>query len=518
VATNTIQFIDVRLKYLTLELSEVEKEVELYKRKHGVTDVSSEAGMYLQNSSEYQKELAKLEIELEVLNSLEKYLLKSARSNRFETVPNTLAIQDPTLLHLIEKYNELQLERERMMRNLLANNPLLSNVTEQLVSIRRKILEVIANTKKDLFITRRKQQVNAGKFSSQIQKVPLIERELLEVKRQQGIKQELYLYLLKKREEAALSLAATTVAMARVIDPATTDDLPISPKKKSVYMLAVLVGLGLPLAGLYVRNLIQNQVQQPGDVLNATSAPLLGEISRKDSNEVLVISEVSKTAIAERFRLIRTNFLYETAGKENQVLLVTSSRSGEGKTFFTINFGACLSMTGKKVVLLDFDFRNPSLMQERGRVKATGITDYLTGRETSLPDIINPFPEAPNLFAIGSGPIPLHPAELMMEPKLEQLLAALKKQFDYIIMDTAPVGQVADAFALNAYTDLMIYIIRYNYTNKAHLNLINDIHMQKKFRQSLVVLNDADKSNSYHYRYGCPEKKARKRIENAFLG
>ncbi|MEJ8756935.1 polysaccharide biosynthesis tyrosine autokinase [Pontibacter sp. H259] len=511
IAGNTIEFIDERLSFLTSELSDVEKDVEQYKRKNELTDVSSEAKLYLERASKYNEQLAQFEIQIDVLNSLESYLKK--QNNQFELVPSTLNIQDPTLLGLTTKFNELQLERERMLRNTTPSNPLVLNLNEQLANLRVNILENLGNIKQGLIITKNNLQASSAQFRSRINEVPSIERELLEINRQQGIKEGLYLYLLQKREESALSLAAS-VSNSRVIDPAIAPDDPVSPKKSLVYLIALLIGLGIPFAGIYIKYLLNDKIEDRKDVERTTKTPILGEIAHSNSVEAIVVAKDNRSPVAEMFRLVRTNLQFATAGKDNKVILVTSSMTGEGKTFFSINLASSLTLTGKKVVILGFDLRKPRLMQELNLPDGTGISNYLISDTVSVDDIVKPVDAVPGLYAVGSGPVPPNPAELMMSHKVDQLLNVLKENFDYVIIDTAPVGQVADAYTLSGYADTTIYMVRYNYTPKAHLEIVDSIYTSKKFKHPMIVLNDAVVENSYSYGYGYGYEEAPKSMWN----
>ena len=504
IAANTIEFIDERLKFLTTELSGVEKDVEQYKQQNELTDVSSEAKLYLERASEYNKQLAEFEIQLDILNSIETYLKK--QEGQFGLVPSTLNIQDPVLLGLISRFNELQLDRERMLRTSQPNNPLVRNMDEQLENLRLNIVENLQNIQSGLMITRKNLKASSAQFENRIQKVPSIERELLEINRQQGIKEGLYLYLLQKREEAALSLAAT-VSNSRVIDSAMTGDKPVEPKKKLIYLLALLLGLGVPFAGLYVQDLLNDKVQEVKDVEKATTTPVLGEIAHKRTDDFLVVTRESKSPVAELFRLIRANLQFATAGKENKVILVTSSMSGEGKTFFSLNLAATLVLSGKKVIVLDFDFRKPGLTRNMQLQQDLGITNYLINEEIIIEEIVQESPVLPGLFVVASGPVPPNPAELMLLPKIGELIDVLKNKFDFVIIDTSPVGQVADALSLSPYVNSSLYLVRYNYTNKDQLKIIDDIYKNKKLDYPMIVLNDARKENTYGYGYGYEEKK-----------
>lgn len=500
IANTTIQFIDERLKFLTSELSSVEKGVEQYKRQNELTNVTSNADQYVAQAGEYSKQLSELGIQIQVLESIEDYINK--QPGKYELVPSTLSIQDPTLVQLITRFNELQLERERMLRTTLPNNPLVQDLNEQLASLQLNILENLHNIKNGLVITQKSLQSTSGRFRSQIQKVPTIERDLLEINRQQGTKGNLYLYLLQKREESALALEIT-VSNSRLLDPATADDIPVSPKRTLVYLLALIIGLGLPFSGVYVKDALNDKVQSKRDIHRATSTPILGEISHNSSGKSLIVTEESGTSIAELFRLIRSNLHFATAGKENKVVLITSSTSGEGKTFFSINLAASLTLIGKKVALLELDLRMPSMSKQLGITPGIGISDYLVATDkVAIEDVIRPHATVPGLFIASSGSLPPNPAELMMSHNLAHLISELKVSFDYVIIDTAPVGKVADAFSLSSLIDSTIYVVRYNYTEKSQLDLIEDIYKNKKLAHPMIVLNDAKEETAHAYGYG----------------
>lgn len=498
VAASTMEFIDDRLSYLTTELTAVEKDVEEYKRKNQLTNVSSEATLYMERASEYNKQLAEFEIQMDVLNSIESYLKN--QNEQLELVPSTLNLQDPTLSGLIARYNELQLERNRMLRNTPANHPLVQNLSDQLNNLRLNILENIRNIQKGIMITRDNLKASSSRFESRIQQVPSIERELLEISRQQGIKEGLYLYLLQKREESALSLAAT-VANSRMIDVPMAGDEPVKPKRLLIYLLALILGLGIPIGFIYVKDLLSTKVQELSEVKKATNTPVLGEIAKTTGADQIVVTRNSRDPVAEMFRLIRTNLQFATLGKDNRVILITSSMSGEGKSFFCLNLAATLALTGKRTIVLDFDLRKPGLSNDVGLFNGTGITTYLASEANSM-EMIKPDEVAQNLFVLRSGPVPPNPAELMLLPKIGDLIEDLKMSFDYVIIDTSPVGLVADALSLTSYVDSSIYLLRYNYTYKEQIKIIDDIYRQQKLRQPMIVANGArigGNGNGYGY-------------------
>lgn len=499
IAAYTIEFINERLTYLTSELSDVEKDVERYKQRNELTDVSSETQLYLQRANEYNKQLAESAIQIDMLTSIQSYLL--AEEGEFGLVPSSLSIQDPTLMGLVSKFNELQLERERMLRTTQPHNPIVLSISEQLHNLRSNILENLKNIKSGLLITQENLQKKSEQFESRIQQVPMMERELLEINRQQGIKQQLYSFLLTKREESGLSLASTT-ANSRIIDPPQAGDFPVSPKKRQIVLLAMLVGLGLPFALIYVKELLNNKVRERKEVENATQAPILGEIAHSKHQKEMIVAGGSQTPVAEMFHLIRYNLQFAALGIENKVLLVTSSRSGEGKTFFSINLAATLASVGKKVVVVSMDLRKSKLMQYLQLPTNHGVSDYVISDSFSAEALSVPVPSVPNLFAIGSGLTPPNPGELITNHRIETLLSELREHYDFVVIDTPPVGLVADAFALAPHIDSTVYLVRFDYTYKDQLAIVDEIYHSKKLKHPMLVLNDAKKKNSHRYSYG----------------
>lgn len=497
-AANSLSFIDERLRYLTAELNDVEKNVELYKKKNDLTDVSSEAELYLRSADEYNKQLAEFDIQIDLLKSIGAYLEKE--DNKYELVPSSLNIQDVTLLNLMGKFNELQLERQRMLHTTRPDNPLIINLNEQLNNLRLNIVENIKNIQRGLIITRENLVSSSSKFEFRKKKVPVMERELLEINRQQGVKEGLYLYLLQKREESALSLAAT-VSNFRVIDPPSVS-YPIGPNAPLLYLVGILLGLGFPFAILYVRNLLNDKVQDVKDIEMATRVPVLGEIARNKTKDSIVVQQERSNPLVEMFRLVRTNLQFTTAGKKNKVILVTSSISGEGKTFFSINLAASLVLTGKKVVVLGMDLRKPTLNKTVGIGGSEGITSYLSSDTLTLDDIIRPSKVLDDLYIIPAGPATPNPTELLMTSKVETLFETLKLSFDHIVIDSAPIGMVADSYSVAAYVDATIYIMRCNHTLKEQIGIVDRIFREGKLKNPSIVLNDVRLTKGYGYGYG----------------
>ncbi|OGX90246.1 hypothetical protein BEN49_07205 [Hymenobacter coccineus] len=501
VASNTIAFIDERLKYLGAEVSNVEKKVEEFKQKNQVADVTSQINQSLEEASVYNKQVSEYSIQIAMLESIESYIDQAA--NQQQLIPGTLNIQDATLSGLIAKFNELQLDRERMLRTAQASNPVVESMTEQINNLRVNIVKNIENVKNGLLASRRSSQAKSGQFGAKMQQVPTIERGLETISRQQDLKRALYLYLLQKREEAALSLAAT-VSNSHVVDPATAGDDPISPQKPAVVLIALVLGLGLPFAFVQIKDMMNDKVQLRRDVEWNVNAPILGELVHNKSRETVAISKDNRSPLAEMFRLIRANFQFATVGKTNKIILVTSSMSGEGKSFFSLNICSSLVLANKKVLLINMDLRKLNNSASNS-ISNKGVTDYLVSNTISVDDIVQESLDVPGLYVINSGLLPSNPAELMMSDRVPQMLNVLRESFDHIIIDSAPVGQVSDVFALAPYIDATIYLVRYDFTYKSQLDIINKIAADNKLSRIMLVLNDAKKNNSQSYGYGYGE-------------
>lgn len=499
-ATSTINFLDNRLRYLASDLSSVEKSVEKYKSSNSLIDINSQADSYTDQANKYNSQIAERSIQLAVLESIEEYLKSKSSSN--STIPSTLDVDNEVLSNLISKFNELQLEKFRLERNAQPNNPIVQNVEEQLATLRTNILENLRSVRRSLQITTNNLKESSNSYQNKIRKIPGMERELLDINRQKAIKQNIYSYLLQKREEAALSLAATT-SIARTIDPAITIPYPVNINTQVLYLLSIILGMAIPFSGIYVSNLLNNKVKSQQDIALETKVPIIGEVARNDSKKHIVATSNNRTAVAESFRIIRANLgSAANANAKCLTILVTSGSSEEGKTFFSVNLSASLMLTGKKVVLLNLDLHNPNSVIEDYLLDNNdiGVTDYLANDNINIEDIIRYSDSIPGLAVISARPNVISHIELISSQRIDSLIKSLKNDFDYVIIDTPPVGQVADAFALNNLIDFTMYMVRCDYTPKSALAVIESIRANKTLKSPFIVLNDIKKSdNSYAY-------------------
>ncbi len=494
-AISTIRFIDDRLRELTDELTGVERGVEEFRRENLVTDPRADAAATLEESRLANRQLSELNIQIDVLRSLERYLAQPRQ--RYELVPSNLNIDDPTLLELITRFNQLQLERERKLRNIEPTNPLILNLSEQLEALRQNILENLGVIREGLLVNRGNLAERAGAFRQRIERLPGIERELNEINRQLGVQQDLYTFLLQRREEAALSLAAVTPT-TQLIDPALASKRPVEPNKPIVLAIALVMGLALPFAFIFAMDFLDNSVQQRKEVEQLSVVPVVGEVPHISRWKKWVAQHEYSTPFAEHIRFIISNLHTEAQGREQKVLMVTSGRNSEGKTFVSKNLALSLALAGNKVLLLEMDVRKPSVLKELGLASKTGVADYLLSEKVSIDEILLPSTIEHNLLIAGAGSVPANPALLFNSNRLSELFADLKEQFDYIVVDTAPVGKVADGFALAPYADQTIYLVRYEKTLKADITSVNSMFAKKKLKQLYVVLNDARKMNTRH--------------------
>ncbi|RZK76875.1 MAG: polysaccharide biosynthesis tyrosine autokinase [Pedobacter sp.] len=498
IAQNTIKFIDDRLKYLVNDLSTAEQNVEDFKQQNQVSDINIDAQLNASRSLEYGQLLSSSATQLNLIRSIEKYF--ASRQGDGNLVPSAMGIKDPILNDLIAKFNILQLERTRMLRTAKLENPLVLNLNDQLASLKTNILENLSSIKDGFKIERNNLLNSYSQYSNKSKSAPYIERGLLERSREQNVKSGLYRYLIQKREETSLSLS-TTVPTSQIIDQPAYNTKPDSPKSDLLYLCGIMIGFVVPASAIYIRGYFNVKVTD-SDTIKLTGARLLGELSHNLEETTDVFKGDHRSNISELFRYIRMNLGFISGEGKNKVILVTSSMHGEGKTFFSINLATTLGMLAKKVVILEFDLRRPALLKTLNLAPGMGITDYITSDSISLDQILKPNSMAQNVSVIGCGTVSDNPAEIMMDPKVVQLIAELEKRFDYIIIDTSPVGQVVDAFSLAPLVDVSIYLVRYNYTNLYQMAILKDINDENKLTNLQVVFNDAKRNKNQKYNYG----------------
>ena len=493
-AENTIQMIDSRLKTLSGEINEVEETVVEFKTQNNYTDVSNNTDIYLQQSNDYKKRMADYETQINVLEIIERTL----RNETPTAISGALSVEDPSLNNLINRYNEKLLEVQRMSQSASVSNPNLQKVNTDLGNLRSSIQQSINGLKNGLSMAYNNLLSNASRFDAKIAMVPAMEKKLLDISRDKSTKEGLYLFLLQKREEEVLSLAAP-VSSTRIVSVPRSGRFPISPNKKLIYFTGLLFGMFIPFSGIYIKEAFNTKVRTAEDITNVLSVPLIGEVyESKDKN--LVISESEPGApIAETFRLLQFNLDYLKKTERNQTILVTSSMKGEGKTFVASNLALSMAMNGEKVVVVSFDLREPQLMKNFDMPDSPGITDFILKRTVTADQIIQKHPVYPDLCLVGPGKTNFEIGRLLFSKRIEVLIATLKKRFDKVIIDTAPIGLISDAFALNPYIDTTIYVIRKDVTKKEHFRTIENIYKNAKLKNVMVLFNGTKPLSSYGY-------------------
>lgn len=494
VAMNTSVFIEERIKIISKELGSSEREIENYKKREGLTDISSNASLFMKEGTEYEKRQVQNETQLNLIRFLREYMKEENK-----VLPTNIGISDAALLSQINKYNELLLDRNRLLRTTSDNNPIVVSKNAMIEALHENIQTLIANLEDGILITQKDLDRQAQKYKAQAGNIPTQERKYVEIDRQRQIQSSLFLILLQKREENALAMAATT-NKAKIIDESLADPAPIAPKRNLIYLVALILGLAIPVAVLYIRELFNVTFSSSVDLerMKLTDLPVLAELP--DFSKLKTVKEEDKR---EAFRLLRTNVRF-MMDEKRKVVLITSSIFGEGKTFVSANLAVSFSMLGKKTLLIGADLRNPRLGEIFTKTKDEGLSTYLSGGEKDIHKLITHVSDNQNLDVLFAGPIPPNSAELLSRDSMDALMAQLRQEYEYIIFDTAPVGLVTDALVLSRVADITLYVSRADYTNKQYLSIINQLAAEDKFPNVSLLVNAVDQeSKRYGYgRYG----------------
>ena len=499
VAQKTAEFIDERIGIISKELGSTEQDLENFKRSAGITDLSSEAQIALTGNAEYEKKRVENQTQINLVMDLQRYM----KGNEYEVLPSNIGLQDAASAGAIDRYNQMLVERKRLLRTSMENNPTIINLDTSIRAMRTNVQATLDATLKGLQITKEDLAREASRYSRRINDAPTQERQFVSIARQQEIKSGLYLMLLQKREENAITLAATA-NNAKIIDEALADDNPISPKKTIVYLAALVLGVGLPVGVIYLIGLTKFKIEGRADVEKLTSLPVVGDIPLADEKTgSIAVFENQNNLMSETFRNVRTNLQFMLENGKN-VILVTSTISGEGKSFISANLAISLSLLGKKVVIVGLDIRKPGLNKVFNIPKKEhGITQYLTNTTANLMDFVQPSDINKNLFILPGGTVPPNPTELLARGGLEKAIETLKANFDYVILDTAPVGMVTDTLLIGRVADLSVYVCRADYTHKAEFTLINELAENNKLPNLCIAVNGLDlNSRKYGYYYG----------------
>lgn len=500
-AANTIAFVDDRLKVVVGSLDSIERTIQQYKSEKGAIDLSEQSKLFLQNVGDNDRKLADINNQLAVLEQVEKYV--ASKNSGSGIVPATVGINDPVLKQLLDKLSEDELQYENLKQTIPENNSIMVSLKKEIEQIRPRVLENIHNQQANLQASKGNMSAAGNSISSVLQTIPNKERKLLEISRQQAIMNNTYSFLLQKREELAVSNAGM-VTDSRIIDQGESSVTPVSPKKWFIYLAAIAAAMGLGVAIVMAKEFLTSKILFRSDIENYTKIPIAAEIAYVKHKNELVIDQPENIFIAEQFRQLRAAIGFYSKTVFPKKLLVTSSIAGEGKSFVAVNLALSLANSGKKVVLLDLDLRNPRTSSIFDLRQQKGIADYLE-KGGDLNEIITKTGYH-NLYVIPAGATSLNPTELFLNANLDSLFAHLENSFDRILIDTSPIDPVTDAFALSRYGDKILFVIRHNYTPKTIVQLLDENNKIKAFTDVAIVYNGVKKrgfvKSGYGFGYG----------------
>ncbi len=499
ISLNTDEFINDRIKDISVDLTNVDKGVEEFKTKNKLTDLGVEASLDLTSNAEIQRTIIDLNSQIKLVD----YVSAHIETNKESLIPANLGIKDAATNENTSVYNKLLLERNRIIKSSSKLNPTVINLDTQLATLRQSIEQSLLNLRSSLNFSLREARNQEYRISSKRKVAPQQEREFQDIKRKQQIIESLYLYLLQKREENAISLGIP-VPNAKIIDKADGSTIPVSPKPILVYLIGAILGLFIPFIVISIRSLLDNMVHSYEDVEAIVKAPIIGDIPKTGSKKKVIISDKDNSNIAESFRLLRTNvnFMLSGAKEGTKTIFVTSTLSAEGKTFIAINLASSLALLDKKVLLIGADIRKPKIASYLKIKPENGLTHFLMEKNIDVSDVII-YNEETNIDIIDSGEIPPNPSELLLNGRFEDVLTYAKQHYDYIIVDTAPVNIVTDTLLLGHHADLFLYVVRAEYLDKRLLKVPQMMYENKRLPNMAMLLNDTDYENKgYGYGYG----------------
>lgn len=510
VAMKTEEFIKSRLDIVSKELDDTEYRMAEYKQTSGLTNVTGDAQKMLEGSSEYEKKRVEVATQLNLITYLREYV--NDPKNELQAIPANVGLKDASLATFIGKYNEGVVERNRLLRTASESNPAVVDVTLSLKLMANTVKASIESQYESLTIQQKDIQKQAAKFEAKISNAPTQEKVLAGYMRQQEVKSGLYLMLLQKREENSIALAATA-DNAKIIDAALPNDAPVSPNRKMIWLVALVMGCAIPVAVIYLMELLRYKIEGRNDLEKLTKVPVLGDVmvahNLKKGERSIVVRENDNDMMAETFRSLRTNLQFLLDGPDKKVIQFTSTTSGEGKTFISSNLAMSMALLGKKVLLVGLDVRKPRLAEMFGFADhKKGITTFLAGDANDkelLFEQILPSGISPNLDILPAGIVPPNPAELLSKENLDNAIKFLKEKYDYVLLDTAPVGLVTDTLIIARVADASVYVCRADYTAKNDLNLVNSLYNENKLKNMSIVLNGVDMTKrkyGYYYGYG----------------
>jgi tyrosine-protein kinase Etk/Wzc len=494
---STIDFINSRIAVVAAELIEIEKKYQAFRSSNNITDIAELSKVLVGDASTYEDRYQQQRIQLSIINSLKNKLNQANR----EIIPSSLNIQNASFAAGLAQYNNLINEREKSKLSYTETNPVVKNLDQQIQLAKRNLLESINSYQQEIELNTAGLNSQNQTVNNSIKSVPGKQRTMVDYGRQQELKQQLYIYLLQKREETAMAKAAK-MPFSRVIDNAKSTKGPAKPLRSIVYLMSFFLGLVVPLGYVNSKSFFASRISSEADIEQQTDTIVIGKIGHRGKSEKYVVDVASRSAVIEGFRTLRTKLRNLLQNDQSNVIMVTSSMKGEGKTFLTCNLGNTLAITGKRVVMIELDLRQPKLSAALGiDHNKLGFSNYIL-EDLNVSDIIKPSNVIENCWVISSGPVVSNASELLLSDKLDVLIKELRANFDYILIDSSPVGLVSDALIIQKHTDITIFVCRHNYTYKNQIDVVNEIKTKDSVENLYMVINDVDYSKPGYSGYG----------------
>ena len=498
-AQNTLSFVNDRLAIVSHDLDSIEKRVEQFKSGNHAVDIGAQGQLFLQNVSANDQKLGDVNTQLAVLSQVENYV-KSKDNGKGGIVPSTLGVSDPMLNDLINKLYTAELEYDELRKTVGENYQGLIAIADRINKIKPSILDNIQSQRQSLNATRNNINSTNSSYNQVLQSLPQKDRRLLEISREQQLKSNLYAFLLQKREESEIA-AASAVSNSRIVDDAQASHQPVSPKRNLIYLISVFLLLGLCAAAIFVKEFLTGKVLYRKEIESRTSIPIIGEIAFDKSKDKIVIEKGRRSFVAEEFRKLRISLAFLGIDSSHKKILITSSISGEGKSFIAVNLAISLALTGKKVALVDMDLNNPSIDKILQVGAKSGVTEFLEG-EREPDEIITRMTEHENLFFISSGNLPENPSELLSNGKVDELIHYLDSIFDFVIIDTSPLVLVTDGYILTNLCDATLYVVRHKYTPKILIKRIDENNYINPINNAAIIFNGVKMRGFFKNNYG----------------
>ncbi len=499
----TSDFINNRLEIVSDELEQVDLTAENVKKTNRLSNLTSQSAIFLQTEKENEQNLIRTNNQIQIIDYMASHI--EANSSESDLLPSNIGLEDPNVAQITKNHNDLVLQRNRILKNSSEKNPTVINLNNQINTLKENLNQSLENLKQSQQITLNTLNNESARISSQIYSAPGKERQFRDINRQQSIKESLYLYLLQKREETAITLGISS-PKAKIVESAYTSAIPVFPKKSIVYVVAFMLGLIFPIAYIYLKDLLDSKIHTRDDLTSQVAAPYIGDIPRYgNGKKKILVSKVDYSPKAEAFRLLRTNvdFMLKDKAKVGKTIFVTSTTAGEGKSHTSVNLAMTIAHSGKKVLLIETDIRVPNASKYlKVDQSQKGLTDYISDTSIKISDVVYPIDKKDGFDIIPSGTIPPNPAELLMNDRVKSLFTQVKKEYDYVIVDTAAVGLVTDTLLISDHADMFLYVVSADNLDKRQLHVARTMYDEKRLPNMALLLNGTKKKAGYGYGYG----------------